>query len=837
LKLEQRRQERDEERLLREQAAAAVALSGNNSMAPQDGKGWPSVALEKMSRSNSEGIHETNMETMVWNLLKDDKHQHLSSSPAASSSSATYSPCLLPPPGLTDSESEYMSSAHGSPVAQHNLFGADSATMVPYPSGEVLELMSRLCLERVLGRADGTARRTELGIALRDTLGTAYQKGWVNTALAELERKGHGRLSSDGVFFKAASPLMNAVANMRTHNRGTATGRPGSAACRGTGRALFSDAHAGSTSSRGRKRGFLLIDGGYYEWLQWHVLQGKASTHAIDVRLLVQSLENVLNVNFIRRLYVQSTKTGVRGSFHKMLEATAGFEVEIHRLQDLPATHPQRNTGIAMTDQILGSTFKAAFDALVVLAGAGSDVAPAFRMAQAENESRFRSRQQMQHVMALGGSRMSPDLLPYMYRPPADSLFMFENIMAACMVPKTELNRLSEHAISPHRSARSLSPPMARGSTADKKFENFSSSLFAPPVGDLRTSTRSVSESFIHAGEPRGFPLQDAQRLDIDPCHGAGVSDISFGLCLSNSSSSGSGSGGGSVGGNIGISLSGSGSGSGTVAGNSFPGEVNSTRPRRWCNFGHRCKYFEDVEANAVHFHRFAHVCPDDLLCPFIQNYAVHRLSEEGKAHFAMWKHSCPHGLECQYFAQPDKNRRHIEFFTHKAKVLNAAAAAVAHQQEHFSPGHVAYQQVGKEQMERQQPYGSQQCHDTHHRLVPKIPITSIVPMDASVTSGQSLLSQAQVYKTAFERESILSNFIGDCDPVLVNQMIQHQQQQHTEQQLASIPSSFLQQRYSPPTRPSWSSPSQLALDEKSDVDSEEAIFGRNWSPRGSPSH
>lgn len=403
-------------------------------MPPQQSTGWQSSSAEpeSISRSNSEGLH--NMETMVWNLLKDERQQQQgaasSSSNSTTSTTNPHSPSFLPPPGLSDGG--YHSPNARSPVAGGSPIAAADPALVPVPppSSEALELMARLCLERVLGRSEGMARRTELGIALRDALGPAYQKGWVNAALAELERKGHGRLTPDGVFFRASSPLLGPVANMRLRNEGPMAAAAG-----------INTTTTGSSSSRPGKRGFLLIDGGYYEWLQWHVLQGRAATHAIDVRLLVQRLEKLLGLSFVRRLYVQSTETGARGTFHKMLEASAGFDVELHRLRDSPSSPPHRGVGVAMTAQVMSSTFKAAFDALVVLTGGASDLAPAFRMAQAENESRYRSRQRVQEVVALGGTRTSPELFPYLYRPADGSAFIFESLMAACVVPKSELGR------------------------------------------------------------------------------------------------------------------------------------------------------------------------------------------------------------------------------------------------------------------------------------------------------------------------------------------------------------------------------------------------------------
>ena len=139
--------------------------------------------------------------------------------------------------------------------------------------------------------------------------------------------------------------------------------------------------------------------------------------------------------------------------------------------------------------------------------------------------------------------------------------------------------------------------------------------------------------------------------------------------------------------GKVGSTSSSSGSGSGSEdkgRDGTDSGEVGGGgRPRRscnrWCHFGHACKYFEDMEAHALHFQNYQHLCQDNLQCPFVLDYAAHRDTEEGKAHFAMWKHSCPNGgLDCPYLANPHKHRWHMEFYTHKSKILNAAAAAAA---------------------------------------------------------------------------------------------------------------------------------------------------------------
>ena len=782
-------------------------------MPPQHGTGWPSssAAPESISRSNSEGLHETNMETMVWNLLKDERQQQRGA--VSSSTSTPHSPSF-PLPGLSDGG--YHSPDARSPVAGGSPIAAADPALVPVPppSSEALELMARLCLERILGRSEGMARRTELGIALRDALGPAYQKGWVNVALAELERKGHGRLTPDGVFFRASSPLLGAVANIRLRSEGPIAAAAGTTTTTGSS----------SSCSRPGKRGFLLIDGGYYEWLQWHVLQGRAATHAIDVRLLVQRLEKLLGLSFVRRLYVQSTETGTRGTFHKMLEASAGFEVELHRLRDSPSSPPHRGVGVAMTAQVMSSTFKAAFDALVVLTGGGSDLAPAFQMAQAENESRYRSRQRVQEVVALGGTRTSPELFPYLYRPVDGSAFIFESLMAACVVPKSELGRgggnlsiSSSSYFSPQRNARSLSPPMARLGLPESGFG--SSFPPPPPTCEAPAKGRSVSHSSFQQRDHRNPAAHEMGSLAGSPLRAAATSDLNLNLSLSNSNTNSSGSGSGSCSGNS--------SGGGAVGGG---------RPRRWCNFGHRCKYFDDVEANAMHFQRFAHVCQHDLQCPFVLNYAAHRSTEEGKAHFAMWKHSCPHGLDCQYFAQPDKHRRHIEFFTHKAKVLNAAAAAVAQQQQ--------------QQQQQQQMYQHQHHELQHHHLA----ALSLSPPLPSA-SPQAARAPLPLPATLNETEQRLNRFVGDWDPEVVSQLLQqhqHQQQQqqqqhhHHQQMLLPRPPGLQTQHSSSSSTHSSSSGalhgSMLASsvsgvdDEVSSQSSAGAASNPSWSPRSTTS-
>ncbi len=190
-----------------------------------------------------------------------------SSSTATAGGAGSRSPPMLHAPQPTLATTPILTTEMGTPVAPP----------AP-PRAEALDVMARLCLERVLGRPDGTARRTELGIALRDALGPAYQKGWVNHALAELERREQGRLTLDGVFFRAASPLLHSLADLR---RRSAEAAGANTAGAGVGAVAI----AGGAAAAGglpqqqpqRRRGFLVIDGGYYEWLQWHVLQGRVS--------------------------------------------------------------------------------------------------------------------------------------------------------------------------------------------------------------------------------------------------------------------------------------------------------------------------------------------------------------------------------------------------------------------------------------------------------------------------------------------------------------------------------------------------------------------------------
>ncbi len=691
------------------------------------------------------------MESMVFHLLHEEQQQQHHHDKYSQARRVTAAPSSQPQPH--DASRLYLpASPPGlrSPVQQEQQpprrLSPDSTMppVSPPPSADALEHMARLCLERVAGRPEGMVRRTELGIALRDAMGAVYQKGWVNLALAELEHKGLGRLTPDGVFFRTtSSPLSGALASLQLRHEGAAA--PGfAAAMEGLATSTTPTSSSSSTShhatrsrgqpqGQGRKRAFLLIDGDYYEWLQWHVLQGRTATHAIDVRLLIQRLEAVLGMSFVRRLYVQSTETGARGSFHKMLEAGAGFEVELHRVRDSP-TH--RGVSVAITAQVLSSTFKATYDAMIVLTGGDSDLAPAFRTAQAESEARFRSRLHVQDVKALGGMRTSPDLFPFLYRPADGSTFIIESLMATCVVPKGELGRASgsSSSSSHQRNARSLSPPIVRGGLPESGLDSRKRGGFGPPPPPSPPKGRSVSYSSFQDGSvaaaherggDMGSPLRAA-------CFGLP------GLGGSLSSSSGSGGGGVSVGAGIGAGGGGGG------------------RPRRWCNFGHRCKYFEDVEANHSHFQRFVHVCQDDLQCPFVLNYAAHRLTEEGKAHFAMWKHSCPHGLDCQYFAQPDKHRRHIEFFTHKAKVLNAV---------------VQQQQEQQQQQQQQQPQSGPLLH--HH--------LAALSLSPPTMAQPAPLSEAD--------QHLFSRFLGDWDPEVMQQTL-HQLQHHSQQQLplASAP-------------------------------------------------
>eukprot|EP00624_Nannochloropsis_granulata_P004822 evm.model.NODE_34240_length_32379_cov_28.507706.8 len=784
LTLEQRRRRDDNDndnRLLSQQAAAATALARDSGMPPQQRTGWlsSSAASESISRSNSEGLHETKMETMVWNLLKDELQQQQAAA-CRSIPNTTLSPSFHPPSGFSGGGYHSPDSrppvAGGSPIA-----AADPALApVPPPSNEALQMMARLCLEHVLSRSGGIARRTELGIVLRDVLGPAYQKGWVNVALAELEREGHGLLTPDGVFFRASSPLLNAMAKTRMRNEGVVVPAAHIATNAGSSCSSSSNNKSSSSSSRRGKRGFFLIDGGYYEWLQWHILQGRVTTHAIDVRLLVQRLENMLGLSFVRRLYVQSTETGARGPLHKMLEASAGFEVELHRRRDSPSLPPHRGVGVAMTAHVMSSTFKAAFDALVVLTGGASDLVPAFRMAQAENDSRYRIRQRVQEVVVLGGTHTSPAFSPYLYRPVDGSAFIFESLMAACVVPKSELGRVggnisisSSSFLSPRRKARSLSPPIASSRLPKGCFENIFSAP-PPPSSEAPSEGLPISSSSFQQPDLRNPAAHDVGSVVGSPFPSAATKDITLILSLNNTNSSGSGGGAG-VGG----------------------------RPRRWCNFGHRCKYVEDVEANVVHFQRFAHVCPHDTQCPFVLNYAVHRSTEEGRAHFLMWKHSCPHGLDCQYFAQPDKHRRHIEFFTHKTKVLNAAAAAVAQQQQ-------------QQQQQRQQAQQRQQVHQ-HQSL--DLQDHHFAALSLSPSASPLLVMAARAPQplpaTLNETELLLSRFAGDWDPEMVSQMLQqHNQQQsqhHYHQQQIPIPRPpGLHSQHSSNTTHSSSSPDPL---------------------------
>ena len=313
----------------------------------------------------------------------------------------------------------------------------------------------------------------------------------------------------------------------------------------------------------------------------------------------------------------------------------AGFETDIHRLReqsgrglngDKVTMILERSVDVAISSQIIRAACRPTYDLIIVITG-DSSLAPAFRSARDETRERLTRGERAPEVFALGGSKMSHELYPYVKRleGPSGSVYL-EVLMRESMVRKEDLGK----------PLRSQPLPLRAGLAVDD-WHGEGSCCSSPGHGHGHSGRGQQQHQHHHHPHHQQHPHGGSEGGFVDA---AGREEVR-GETNSGSSSSG------------------------------------ASRHRRWCNFGSACKYFEDVEGNSQHFQRFAHVCPEDFQCRFVKEYntTLHH-KEESRQHFALWKHSCPAGLDCPYFAQPDKHRRHIETFTHKAKVLSAAQTA-----------------------------------------------------------------------------------------------------------------------------------------------------------------
>jgi hypothetical protein len=192
------------------------------------------------------------------------------------------------------------------------------------PSVGALERMANMCYATLLSNGNGTMRRADLGNVLRRAMGAEYQKGWVNHALAELERLRIGRLTGDRTFFSI---------------------------------------------TRGPVDVTLVVDGPYFEWTQRTLLQGHDHAFVVDLRAFVEKLETDLSVRFAHKVYVHDTPT----AFHyRMLGQRLGFAIDasphaLGRLEDYVKAVP-------------GTV--GAFRSLVLLTGGRPQLASSMRWAR-----------------------------------------------------------------------------------------------------------------------------------------------------------------------------------------------------------------------------------------------------------------------------------------------------------------------------------------------------------------------------------------------------------------------------------------------------------------------
>jgi len=366
----------------------------------------------------------------------------------------------------------------------------------------------------------------------------------------------------------------------------------------------------------------LLVDGAYYEAIQWGVLDKFGTGYVVDVRRLVRRLEEIYEAQFIRRHYVQGTENGTLSSFHKMLTSPEnkgpGFTVDIHKMREqsvrrggvvAPAEYMrdkasimvEQGVDVAISMEILRTTMKGSFDSLVVITG-DAGLEPAFRVASEENRERELLKEKVQELYVLGGQKMSHELFSYARGVRGQPLVFLEAIMKECVVKKEELEKslLGGDAISGPIS--SYLSTMSNNTTS------------TPPI-----LPRSVSNS-------------SRSGLSSWP------SDVSL-----------------------------SGKGLRSCASDTGSDEGTSSRGInvRWCSYGASCKFLACPDENMAHFKKYGHMCPDDQNCPFMLDYATHRRSEKGKVHFGLWRHSCPKGANCNFVEHPELHKKHMEKFTH----------------------------------------------------------------------------------------------------------------------------------------------------------------------------